>query len=119
MKKIKLPVGLKYGLGLGLIGWSILSIPFTINGYASIKENWILIIGCVSGIIAVILGFCILIFTEDKESITKEKEPPRVTKKNKHYRPRKNKRPFISEKEWEELEEEDDEMFIIEEMLDD
>ena len=110
---MKMPHGLRFGLGLGLLGFAILCIPGTIINYANIKQVWVLILGPSLFVASVIAGLFLLIFVSDKEPIViehqKAKEKPQKVAKN------KNKKPFISEKEWEELDEEDEEeMYILE-----
>ena len=102
---------LRFGLGFGLLVFAILCIPGTIINYTNIRQVWVLILGPALFVISVIVGLFLLIFVSDKEQIvmehqeTKEK-PQKVTKS-------KNKKPFISEKEWKELDEEDEEEMYI------
>ena len=107
-----MPHGLRIGLGLGLLGFAILCIPGTIINYTNIKQVWVLILGPSLFVISVIIGLFLLIFVNDKEPIVMEhqevKVKPQKVTKNKH------KKPFISEKEWKELDEEDEEeMYIV------
>lgn len=118
---MKLPKGVRLGVGLGCIGWSFVYIPYAIIKYINEKEVWVLYFGLFAGFLALLTGLVFLIFF-------KSKEPSETPKKEIHaqpissYKPRKvkkNKKPFISEEEWGELEEEDEEAFYIEEMMED
>ena len=107
---------LRFGLGLGLLVFAILCIPGTIINYTNIKQVWVLILGTSLFVLSVLAGLFLLIFVSDKEPIVVEHQevkakPQKVTKN-------KNKKPFISEKEWKELDEEDEEeMYIMEDDL--
>ena len=110
---MKMPHGLRFGLGFGLFVFAILCIPGTIINYTNIKQLWVLILGPSLFAVSVIVGLFLLIFVNDKNPIVVEHQevkpkPQKVTKN-------KNKKPFISDKEWEELDEEDEEeMYIVE-----
>ena len=107
-----MPRGLRFGLGFGLLVFAILCIPGTIINYTNIKQVWVLILGPSLFVLAVIASLFLLIFVNDKESIVEEQQPKIKPQKEKRT---KNKKPFISEKEWEEIDEEDEEeMYILE-----
>ena len=107
-----MPHGLRFGLGFGLLVFAILCIPGTIINYTNIKQLWVLILGPSLFVLSVIAGLFLLIFVSDKELIMVEHQeakakPQKITKS-------KNKKPFISDKEWKELDEEDEEeMYIV------
>lgn len=110
---MKMPHGVRFGVGLGLLVFAILCIPGTIINYANIKQLWVLILGPSLFVLSVIVGLFLLIFVNDKEPIVAEKQE---TKAKLQKEKNKNKKPFISDKEWKELDEEDEEeMYIVEE----
>ena len=111
---MKMPHGVRFGVGLGLLVFAILCIPGTIINYANIKQLWVLILGPSLFVLSVIAGLFLLIFVNDKEPIVVEKQEAKV--KLQKETKSKNKKPFISDKEWKELDEEDEEeMYIVEE----
>ena len=108
-----MPHGLRFGLGFGLLVFAILCIPGTIINYTNIKQLWVLIVGPSLFVISVIVGLFLLIFVNDKNPIVVEHQE--VKKKPQKVIKNKNKKPFISDKEWEEIDEEDEEeMYIVE-----
>ena len=111
---MKMPHGVRFGVGLGLLVFSILCIPGTIINYANIEQVWVLILGPSLFVLSVIVGLFLLIFVNDKEPIVVEKQEVKV--KPQKETKNKNKKPFISDKEWKELDEEDEEeVYIVEE----
>ncbi len=111
---MKMPHGVRFGVGLGLLVFAILCIPGTIINYANIKQLWVLILGPSLFVLSVIAGLFLLIFVNDKEPIVVEKQEAKV--KLQKETKSKNIKPFISDKEWKELDEEDEEeMYIVEE----
>ena len=112
----------RLGIGFGLLAWSLVCFPYAIIKYVNTKEMWILILGLFAGSLSFISSLLFLLFLKDDKSIETTPKQIHVEPKNKEYKPKKNKRvkkPFISEKEWEELEEEDEETMYIEEIVED
>ncbi len=117
---MKMPKGVRLGVGLGCIVWSLICIPYAIIKYINSKEEWILYIGLFFGFLALLTGLFFIIFIKNNTPVTKDNvEPTNKTPKQIQAKAKKEKKPFISEKEWEELEEEDEEAFYIEEIVDD
>ena len=73
----------------------------------------------VAGVISIIIGS--IIWTKSGHPVVEEpkKEPIKKVSKPKKYKPKKQKTPFMTDKEWKEEEEEDDEMMFIEEIVED
>ena len=116
MKRI--PYKVRLWVGVGLVLWSILAIIATII-YASYRAPmWILITGPIMAVIAFVVGIIFVPRTkEDKTPIVVEKK--QKANKPKKYKPRKQKKPFMTEEEWQKQEEEDDELMFIEEIVED
>ena len=115
MKKI--PYKVRVGLSIGLFLWSIFAVLMTII-YAYYRyELWIVIVGPICAFLAFIFSIILM-----PKSLEKDKHAP-VKPKPRTHRPHndvpKKKKPFISEKEWEELEEEEEECFAMEQVDDD
>ena len=109
---MKMPHGLRFGLGLGLLMFAVLCIPGTIINYTNIKQVWVLILGPSLFVTTDLASLFLLIFVNDEEPIIEKQQPKEKPQKEKRT---KNKKPFISDKEWEELDEEDEEeMYIVE-----
>lgn len=73
----------------------------------------------VSGVICLVIGG--LLWKSSGHPVVEQPktEKPIKQPKPKKYRPKKTKKPFMTEEEWKELEEEDDEMMFIEEVVED
>ena len=121
---MKLPKAVRLSVGFGCIGWALICIPYAIIKYVNEKELWVLYFGLFAGFLALLTGLFFLIFIKTRSPITKDNvEPSDKPVKDVHVKPvfhnpkqnknKKNKKPFINEKEWEELEEEDEEAFYI------
>ena len=80
---MKMPHGLRFGLGLGLLGFAILCIPGTIINYTNIKQLWVLILGPSLFVLAVIASLFLLIFVNDKEPIVEKQQPEEKPQKEK------------------------------------
>ena len=111
MKKIpyKVRVGISVGLFLWSIGAVIASIVFSQQGYL-----WTAYVGPILAVTTFVISIIIMPKTkEDGSPIVEEKKSK--PKKIKKYKSKKQKKPFISDKEWNELDEEDEEeMYIVE-----
>lgn len=124
---MKLPKAVRLSVGFGCLGWSLICIPYAIIKYVNEKELWVLYFGLFAGFLALLTGLFFLIFIKTRPPITKDNvEPSDKPVKDVHIhsvfhssKPKKEKKPFINEKEWEELEEEDDEAYFAEEIADD
>lgn len=115
---MQLPHGLRIGLACALIIFALLCIPETIINYINIKEIWVVFVGSFAGFLALFCSLFLLIFVKDKGNVIVEEEEvvvqPKVTK-TKAPKQRKQKETFISEEEWEELDEEEEELDYIDE----
>lgn len=109
MKKIpyKVRVGLSIGLFLWSIGAIIASIVFSQQGYL-----WTAYVGPILAIVAFVISIIMMPKAKEDGSLIVEKKKSKSKKMKKH---KQKKKPFISDKEWNELDEEDEEeMYILE-----
>ena len=109
MKKI--PYKVRVGISVGLFLWSICAVIASIV-FSQQGLLWTAYVGPIIAVIAIIASIIIMPKTkEDGSPIVEEKKP----KAKKKYKPKNQKKPFISDKEWNELDEEDEEeMYILE-----
>ena len=115
-KDMKLPRILRLVVGIVLIVWACICFPYAIIRYTNTKEIWILYLGLFAGSLSLIVGLFFIIFIKDKGSVIQENQKPVPPASHRPKPYKQKKRPFISEKEWEELEEEDEEaMYIVDE----
>ncbi len=116
MKKI--PYKVRLWIGIGLVLWSVLAVIATIIYAAYGAPIWILITGPIVAVIAFAIGIIFIPRTnEDGTPIVIEKK--QRIKKPKSYKTKKQKKPFMSDEDWQAIEEEDDEMMFIEEVVED
>lgn len=111
MKNI--PYKVRVGIAIGLFIWSILAVIFTIVFAYHHYALWVIILGPYLAVIAFILSIIFMPKSHEGEVNPPPKAKPRNHRPS-HYS-EKNKKPFINEKEWEELEEEEEECFVMEE----
>jgi len=105
------PYKARLWIGVGLIIWSILVLVATIV-YASYGAAiWLLVIGPTLAFVAFIIGIIFVPKTKD-ESQPQKTVSPKI-KAKKPTRMYKEKKPFITEEELEELDEEDEEAMYI------
>ena len=110
----KIPFKIRLYLGVGLMLLALVAALSMIISASYGARIWALITVPILAIVVFIIGFIFIPRTnEDGTPIALEKN----TKSKKSIK--KEKEPFISSKEWEELEEEDDEMIFIEENMED
>lgn len=109
----KIPDKVRVGIAIGLFLWSIIAIIMTIIYAYYHYELWIVIVIPILSFLAFILSIIFM-----PKSIQTNRHAPAKPKSRTH-RPHndvpKKKKPFISEKDWEELEEEEEECFAMEE----
>ena len=115
MKKI--PYKVRVGISIGLFIWSIFAVIFTIVFAYHNYQLWVVILGPSLAVIAFVLSIIFMPKSREGDNITPPQPKPR-THRPSHYS-HKEKKPFISEKEWEELEEEEEECFAMEQIDDD
>ena len=116
MNKIPYKVRLWVGIGLILLSMAAFIATFIYGAYSA--PIWILIVGPIFAVISFVIGVVFVPrINEDETPIVIEKKSK--PNKPKNRKPKKQKKPYISEKEWKELEEEDDEMMFIEEAVED
>ena len=114
----KIPYKVRLRIGVGLILWSIAAFIATIIYGSYGAPTWILVAVPIFAVITFAIGVVFVPKTnEDGTPIVIEKKRKAIKPKNR--KPKKQKEPFISDKEWKELEEEDDEMMFIEEVVED
>ena len=112
MKKISPKV--RTGIAVGLFIWAILAILFTIIFSFYHFQLWVAIVIPILAFVAFIFSVIIMPKSEINNSALKKKKAP--INKQPTY---KQKKPFISEDEWNELEEEEDEISAMEEVDED
>ena len=114
----KIPYKVRVGVGVGLVLWSIVAIIATIIWAAYGAPLWVLIAYPIISAISFIAGIIFVPRTNENGTpfVLNKKSKVRKPKK---YKPKNQKRPFITEEEWKEQEEEDDEMMFIEEVVED
>ena len=113
----KIPHKVRVGLSIGLFVWSICAVIFTIVYAYYDFALWIVIVGPILSLLAFIFSIILMPKSVEKDKHVPIKPQPRNHRPS-HYSS-KNKKPFISEKEWEELEEEEEECFAMEQVDDD
>lgn len=112
MKRI--PYKARLYLSIGLFLWAIIAFIVAIIYYVNTKQLWVMIVVPIISFISFIVS--IVFFPRYKDDGTPTAEPkPKVNNKTKQYKSHKQKEPFINEKEWEELDEEDEECMYIDE----
>lgn len=107
----KIPYKVRLWLSVGLFAWAIVSFTASIIFYENTKHLWAIIVVPIVAFICFILS--IVFFPRFKEDGTPTAEPKQNAKKLPQYKSKRIKRPFISEKEWIELDEEDEECTYI------
>lgn len=105
----KIPYKARVGLSVGLFLWSIGCIIATIVFSQKGLGLWIVIVGPILSILAFIFSIILMPKEIQNKEPVSTKPKPRVHRPH----PEKHKKPFISEKEWEELEEEDEECLYL------
>lgn len=106
----KIPYKGRVGISVGLFLYSIGCIIATIVLYQQTLWLWIVILGPILAVASFVLFIVIMPKTnEDGSPIVVEK-----TKRVKQPKPKKQRKPFISEREWNDLDEEDEECMFVE-----
>ena len=109
------PYKVMTGIGIGLVLLSIIGIIATIICGAYGAPIWLLVFLLVAAALTFVIGIIFVPKTnEDGTPFVIEKKP-----KKKKPKQHKVKKPFMTEKELKEQEEEDDEMVFIEEVVED
>ena len=107
----KIPHKVRTGISVGLFLWSIGCIIAIIVYSQNGADLWVSIVGPLLAVFAFILSI-VFVPKDDKNSESVNgKTQPRAHRSQPHHK--KHKRPFINEKEWEELEEEDEECLYL------
>ena len=107
------PYKVRLYLSIVLFIWAIVAFIASIVYYLNTKQLWIMIVIPIIAFISFILS--IAFFPRFKDDGTPTVEPKQKTQKAIRPRQNKSKKPFINEKEWEELDEEDEECMYIDE----
>lgn len=109
MKKV--PYKARLWIGVGLIIWSILALVATIVYASHGAPIWILIVGPILAFVVFIVG--IIFVPKRKDESQPQKTVSSKIKVNKPKKIHKKKKPFITEEELEELDDEDEEAMHI------
>ena len=111
MKKI--PYKVRLWLSIGLFIWAIVAFIVSIIIYKNTMQLWIIIAIPIIAFISFIMS--IVFFPRFKDDGTPAVEPKQKVQSLTHHKTNNSRKPFISEKEWEELDEEDEECMYIKE----
>ena len=112
MKRI--PYKVRLWLSIGLFIWSIVAFIFSIIIYTNTMQLWIVITIPIIAFISFIMS--IVFFPRFKDDGVPTIEPKQKAQKPiRHHKANNPRGPFINERDWEELEEEDEECMYIEE----
>ncbi len=111
MKKI--PYKVRLWLSIGLILWDLVAVIAAIVCYAFTSWLWLLI--TVISVAFLLFILAIILFPRFKDDGTPTVEQKEKIKKQRLHRPRKYKKPFLSNAEMKELDEEDEECMYINE----
>jgi len=111
MKRI--PYKVRLWLSIGLFIWSIVAFIVSIIWYTNTMQLWIIIAIPTIAFISFIMS--VAFFPRFKDDGTPTVEPKQKIQSPTHRKTNNSRKSFISEKEWEELEEEDEEcMYSVE-----
>lgn len=114
----KIPYKVRLWIGVGLILWSIVAFLATIIYGSYGAPSWILIAGPIFAVIAFAIGIVFIPKTnQDGSPIVVESKPKQ--KKQHRRNSKKQKEPFISDKERKGFEDEEDDMIFIDEVVED
>lgn len=114
----KIPYKVRLCIGVGLILWSIAAFIATIIYGSYGAPIWILIAGPIFALIAFAIGIVFVPKTNEDGSPIVAKSKPKQNKQDRR-KPKKQKEPFMSDKEWKESEDEEDDMIFIDEIVED
>lgn len=103
---------LRLRLSIVLLALAIVAFIISIIIYTDTMQLWVIIIIPAIAFITFIVS--IIIFPRFKDDGTPIAEPKQKTQKTIHCKTENSKKPFISEKEWDELDEEDEECNCVE-----
>ena len=109
MKRI--PYKARLWLSIGLFIWSIVAFIASIVFYANTKQLWTIIAIPIIAFISFVLS--IVFFPRFENDGIPTVEPKQKSQKPAHHKSKKSKKSFISEKEWEELDKEDEECMYL------
>ena len=110
----RIPYKVRLWLSIGLFIWAIVAFIVSIIYYVNTMQLWVIIVVPIIAFICFIMS--IVFFPRFKDDGTPTVEPKQKKQKQLQYSESKvSKKPFITEKEWEELDEEDEECIYIDE----
>ena len=110
----RIPYKVRLWLSIGLFIWAIVAFIVSIIYYVNTMQLWVIIVVPIIAFICFIMS--IIFFPRFKDDGTPTVEPKQKKHKQLQYSESKvSKKPFITEKEWEELDEEDEECIYIDE----
>ena len=109
----RIPYKARMWISAGLFIWALVAFIASIIYYMNTKQLWVIIAVPIIAFISFILS--IAFFPRFKDDGTPTIEPKPKVQKVRQYKAMKSKELFISEKEWKELDEEDEECVYIEE----
>lgn len=114
----KIPYKVRLWIGVGLILWSIAAFIATIIYGSYGAPMWILIAGPIFALIAFAIGIIFIPKTNEDGSPIVVKTKPKQKKQHRR-KSKKQKESFMSDKEWKEFEDEEDDMIFIDEIVED
>ena len=109
----KIPYKVRLWLSVGLFLWAIVAFVASIIYYANTKQLWVITVIPIVAFISFV--FSIVFFPRFKDDGSPTVESRQKSRKSLHHRYKKPKKPFVSEKEWKELDEEEEETMYVNE----
>ena len=104
---IKIPHKIREGISIGLFLYSIFGVALTVILYNHYLKIWMLIVGILISIFAFVLA--VILMPRQNNNGNEVKAVKSKKQKATRHKSNKTKKPFISDKEWKELDEEDEE----------
>ena len=109
----KIPYKVRLWLSIGLFIWAIVAFVVSVIYYANTMQMWIIIVIPIVAFTSFIMS--IAFFPRFKDDGAATVEPKQEVQKQIHCKTNNTRKPFTSKKEWEELDEEDEECMYIDE----
>ena len=109
----RIPYKVRLWLSIGLFIWAIVAFIVSIIYYVNTMQLWVIIVVPIIAFICFIMS--IVFFPRFKDDGASTVELKQKIQKQSRSKLKASKKPFITEKEWEELDEEDEECMYIDE----